>query len=153
MKKAVVPTVAKQMIREYIYAYSALSPQTGDCFSFISPLCNTDAMNSFLNQLANNYNNYKILMILDKAGWHVSHTVALPDNVKLMYLTPYSPELNPVELLWREIRAKYFKNRIFDTLEAVEETLVTGLAAYYNNKEAVTNLSKGFCYFNKIDGG
>jgi transposase len=125
VKKAVVPTVAKQMIREYIYAYSALSPQTGDCFSFISPLCNTDAMNSFLNQLANNYNNYKVLMILDKAGWHVSQTVALPENVKLMYLTPYPPELNPVELLWREIRAKYFKNRIFDTLDAVEETLLT----------------------------
>jgi len=83
----------------------------------------------------------------------VSHTLALPDNVKLMYLTPYSPKLNPVELLWREIRAKYFKNRIFDTLEAVEETLVTGLAAYYNNKEAVINLSKGFCYFNKVNGG
>jgi putative transposase len=92
VKKAVVPTVAKQIIREYIYAYSALSPQTGDCFSFISPLCNTDAMNSFLNQLANNYNNYKVLMILDKAGWHVSQTVALPENVKLMYLTPYSPQ-------------------------------------------------------------
>jgi putative transposase len=91
VKKAVVPTVAKQIIREYIYAYSALSPQTGDCFSFISPLCNTDAMNSFLNQLANNYNNYKVLMILDKAGWHVSQTVALPENVKLIYLTPYSP--------------------------------------------------------------
>jgi transposase len=62
------------------------------------------------------------------------------------------PKLNPVELLWREIRAKYFKNRIFDTLDAVEETLLTGLAAYYNNKEAVINLSKGFRYFNKLDG-
>jgi putative transposase len=153
VKKAVVPAVAKQMIREYVYAYSALSPQTGDCFSFISPLCNTDAMNIFLNQLADQYSNYRIVVILDKAGWHISKTLAVPVNIKLMHLTPYSPELNPVELLWREVRAKYFKNKIFETLNAVEETLAIGLAAYHNNKDATINLSKGFLYFNKIDGG
>jgi transposase len=153
VKKAVVPVVAKQMIREYIYAYSALSPQSGDCFSFISPICNTDAMNLFSGQLALHYCNYRIVIILDKAGWHISKSLALPGNIKLMHLTPYSPELNPVELLWREIRGKYFKNRIFETLDAVEETLATGLGAYHNNKEATLSLSNGYCYFNKIDGG
>jgi len=54
-----VPSVAKQMIREYIYAYSALSPQTGDCFSMISPLCNTEAMNEFLRQLSDQYPGYR----------------------------------------------------------------------------------------------
>jgi hypothetical protein len=107
-------------------------------------------MNSFLNQLANNYNNYKVLMILDKAGWHVSQTVALPEMLSSCIPPLIPPKLKTVELLWREIRANYFKNRIFDTLDAVEETLLTGLAAYYNNKEAVINLSKGFCYFNKV---
>ena len=153
VKKAVVPTVAKQMIREYTYAYSALSPQTGDCFSFISPLCNTDAMNSFLNQLAHYYSNYRIVMLLDKAGWHISKTLILPENIKLMHLTPYSPELNPVELLWREIRAKYFKNKIFKTLDEVEDTLAKALSDYHNNNNAVRSLSKGFSYFNKIDSG
>jgi transposase len=41
---------------------------------------------------------------LDKAGWHISKNILLPDNLFLMHLPPYSPELNPVELLWREIR-------------------------------------------------
>lgn len=45
------PSVAKQMIREYIYVYSALSPQSGNCYSMTSPYCNTDAMNEFLLQL------------------------------------------------------------------------------------------------------
>ncbi|MCW3111061.1 MAG: transposase family protein [Segetibacter sp.] len=147
VKKAVVPTVAKQMIREYIYAYSALCPQTGDCFSFISPLCNTGAMTLFLQQLSQQYSKYRIVMLLDKAGWHVSKNLELPENVKLMHLTPYSPELNPVELLWREIRAKYFKNRIFETLDAVEDTLVTALGYYHNNKHTVLSLSKGFFTF------
>jgi len=67
VKRSIIPSVAKQMIREYIYAYSALSPQTGDCYSIISPFCNTEAMNEFLQQLSDQYKHYRIILILDKA--------------------------------------------------------------------------------------
>jgi len=84
VKKDTVPSVARQMIREYIYAYSAIAPQSGNCFSMIAPCCNTEAMNCFLNQLAGQYNNYRIVLLLDKAGWHLSKNIRLPDNVLLM---------------------------------------------------------------------
>ncbi len=103
-----VPSVAKQMIREYVYAYSALSPQSGDCYSMISPFCNTEAMSEFLGQLSNYYKHYRIILILNKAGWHTGQLLQLADNIQLLHLNPYSPELNPVELLWREIRKKIF---------------------------------------------
>lgn len=148
-----VPMVARQMIREYIYAYSAIAPQTGDCFSMIAPYCNTDAMNCFLNQLANQYSNYRIVLILDKAGWHISKNIRLPDNLLLMHLPPYSPELNPVELLWREVRRKHFHNKIFNSLDHVEDTLMAALAFYHNNSDLVKKLAHGYSYFNKIDGG
>ena len=90
VRSDMVPSVAKQMIREYIYAYSALSPQTGDCFSMISPFCNTAAMNQFLQQLSIQYCNYRIVLILDKAGWHISKTLEIADNIKLMHLNAYS---------------------------------------------------------------
>lgn len=96
------------MVREY-NAYCALSPQTGDCYSMISPYCNTEAMNEFLQQLSNHYSTYRIIVILDKAGWHISKTLEIAGNIELLHLNPYSPELNPVELLWREIRRKYFQ--------------------------------------------
>ena len=139
-----VPTVARQMIREYIYAYSALSPQTGDCYSMISPLCNTEAMNEFLKQLSSYYCNYRIIIILDKAGWHISQSLEISDNIKLLHLNPYSPELNPVELLWREIRRKYFHNIIFADLNEVENTLEKALSNYHQQKQAVQQLGKGF---------
>ncbi len=144
VKRKMVPCVAKQMIREYIYAYSALSPQTGDCFSMISPLCNTGAMNEFLQQLANQYHNYRIILILDKAGWHISHSLEIASNIKLLHLNPYSPEHNPVELLWREIRRKYFHNMIFNSLDDVENTLTQALLNYHRSKEDVRKLSNGF---------
>ena len=146
VKASMVPSVARQMIREYIYAYSALSPQTGDCYSMISPYCNTEAMNEFLQQLSSHYNNYRIILILDKAGWHISQTLKIADNIKLLHLNPYSPEQNPVELFWREIRRKYFHNVIFQSLDEVETKLQQALLEYYQHKEAVQKLAKGFLY-------
>ena len=153
VKKDMVPSVARQMVREYIYAYSALAPQTGDCFSMIAPYCNTDAMNCFLQQLAVQYSDYRIVLILDKAGWHISRNISMPSNLFLLHLPPYSPELNPVELLWREIRRKYFHNKIFNSLDDVEDTLAVALASYHNNPNTVQKLANGYSFFNNIDGG
>jgi len=127
-----IACVARQMIREYNYAYSALSPQTGDCYSMIGPYCNTEAMKEFLQQLSTHYSNYRIILIPDKAGWHISRTLKITHNIKLLHLNPYSPEQNPVELLWREIRRKYFHNAIFANLDEVEVTLQHALFNYYN---------------------
>lgn len=139
-----IPAVAKQTIREYLYAYSALSPQTGDCYSMISPCCNTEAMNEFLKQLSAQYAGYRIILILDKAGWHRSQTLEIAKNIKLLHLNPYSPEHNPVELLWREIRRKYFHNNIFATLDAVEVALQKALLHYHDHKGEVKKLANGF---------
>ena len=136
--------MTKQLIGEYIYAYSALSPQTGDCYSMISPVCNTESMNEFLQQLSTQYSGYRIILMLDKAGWHISQSLKLAENIQLLHLNPYSPELNPVELLWREIRRKYFHNRIFTSLNKVEENLQQLHLDYHQNKEAINKLSKGF---------
>lgn len=132
------------MIREYVYAYCALSPQTGDCYSIISPVCNSHAMNEFLSQLASHYQQYRIILILDKAGWHISHSLQLPDNILIMHLAPYSPELNPVELLWREIRAKYFHNNIFQTMADVEDRLANALYDWHFKADAIKSLAEGF---------
>jgi transposase len=141
-----IPTVARQMIREYIYAYAAISPQTGDCYSIISPYCNTDAMNEFLQQVSSHYSHYRIIMILDKAGWHISTSLKVAPNIQLMHLAPYSPELNPVEVLWREVRRKYFHNKIFHTLDEVETVLEEALNDYHLNKTAIKQLSNGFLH-------
>jgi transposase len=146
VKKDAVPCVARQMIREYIYAYSAIAPATGDCFSIIAPQCNTDSMNHFLELLAAHYNDYRIVLLLDKAGWHISQGLKLPDNLVLLHLPPYSPELNPVELLWREIRRKHFHNKTFNSLDDVENTLNDALAQCHKNTSAIKQLSKGYSF-------
>lgn len=144
VKGKTVPCAAKQMIREYIYAYSALSPQTGDCFSMISPFWNTDAMNEFLQQLSSQLPQYRIILMADRAGWHISKSLQMADNIKTLLLNPYSPEQNPVELLWRETRRKYFHNKIFNSLDEVENTLMQALLNYHTHSDDIKNSPKDF---------
>jgi transposase len=93
--------VKKQVIREHTYAFSAVSPLSGETYSFISPVCNTAAMNELLRGLGAAYNQEQILMLTDSAGWHKSKELTLPKNIQLQLLPPYSPELNPTEHLSR----------------------------------------------------
>lgn len=66
-------------------------------------------------------------MVLDGAGWHRSASLRVPPNLHLLPLPPYAPELNPVEHLRDEIREKHFHNRVFDSLDALEDHLVVSL--------------------------
>ena len=68
-------------------------------------------------------------MLLDGAGWHTAHTVVVPENMRLVPLPPYSPELNPTEHVWDILREQCFANLVFDAMDGVEDQLVTALAA------------------------
>jgi len=140
--------VRQQMIREYIYAYTTVCPETGENYSIISPLNNTQAMNIFLEAFANTYCHYRIIMCLDGAGWHTSNKLVLPENIRLLRLPPYSPELNPTEHIWDYIREqKKFNNYTFLTLEAVEKQLMKSLKEINDEKE----LMKSMCNFKWIN--
>lgn len=76
-------------------------------------------------------------MILDGAGWHSSHALKVPKNIKLLPLPPYAPELNPVEHLWDELREKYFHNLAFESLDALEDQLEAGLKAMETEHRSV----------------
>jgi len=74
---------------------------------------------------------------MDKAGWHTFKKLVLPKNIVLWFIPPYSPELNPVKLLWRELRAKYFNNKTFKSLHQVDKHLEFALNDYAKNKLAI----------------
>jgi len=66
-------------------------------------------------------------MLADQAGWHVSQDLKVPENMRLIKLPPRSPELNPAEHIWEELREKNFANRAFRDLDEVEDHLCQGL--------------------------
>lgn len=117
------PSVPCHHIREYRYAYGAVEPKTGDSFFLVMPYCNTDCMNVFLRELSNTFPKDKILLVCDGASWHKSKTLEVPENINLIFIPPYTPEMNPIEQIWKEIRKLGFKNEVFKTLEKVIDGL------------------------------
>ena len=122
-RKGVRPSVPCHHIREYRYAYGAVEPLTGDHFFLVMPYCNTNCMNTFLRELSKAYANDQILLICDGARWHKSNGLEIPDHIHLTFIPPYTPEMNPIEQIWKEIRKRGFRNEIFDTLEKVVDRL------------------------------
>ena len=80
-------------------------------------------------------------MVVDGAGWHQSKSFALPENLRLHFLPPYSPELNPQEHIWDELREKYFHNQAFDSLDALEDQLVEGLRRLEQQPQIVKSIA------------
>lgn len=105
------------------YVYSAVSPKTGRDSTLLMPYVNSDCMNVFLNHMAKELEGREILLVMDGAGWHKSRALKIPKNIEIIYLPPYSPELNPVELLWKYIKDNVLKNKIYENLKILEEEL------------------------------
>ena len=117
--KGLRPTVPCHHIREYRYAYGAAEPLSGESFFLIMPYCNTDCMNVFLQELGKAYPNDMILLVCDGAAWHKAKALEILDNIRLLFLPPATPEMNPIEQIWKEIRKRGFRNELFQTLEKV----------------------------------
>jgi len=133
--------VKKQAIREYLYAFTAVCPQTGETCSIISPVCNTNAMNALLTETSIAFPLYRILMIMDSAGWHTTKKLKLPENISILPLPPYSPELNPTEHIWDYIREqKKFNNYTFNSLKDVDTQLGIALCELHDEKSIIRSM-------------
>lgn len=135
------PVCRNQFIREYFYVYSAVSPDEGEMFSLILPEASTEAMSVYCSELSMNYPDRKILMFMDKAGWHISKKLNLPANLTVEFLPPYSLELNPQENIWRYFRTNCFANVYFDSLDRVEDVLMREIPILSNDKEKVKSIT------------
>jgi transposase len=106
------------------------------------PYADSQTMNIFLKSLSEQQQNERIIICMDKAGWHTTNQLEVPKNIILWFLPPYSPELNPVELIWRELRAKYFNNKTFNALNDVDAHLEYALNDFAKDKESVKKLTR-----------
>jgi transposase len=91
----------------------------------VLPSVNAEAMSVFLSELSQRQQKEWILMVLDGAGGHRAKRLQGPANRQLIPLPPWSPQLNPVEHVWDEVREKWFAHRVFARREAVENQLLT----------------------------
>ena len=109
------PSAVRQTEYEWVYLWAAVEPATGQSIAMITPTVNTDLMNQFLSGLSGTLAaDEHAVLALDNAGWHVANALKIPENITLLPLPPYSPELNPAERLWLWLRSHQLSNRIYE---------------------------------------
>ena len=81
----------------------------------------------------------KIILVCDGASWHKSKSLEVPRNIRLVFLPPATPEMNPIEQVWKEIRKCGFKNEIFSTLDNVVERLCITIVSL--SKETIKSIT------------
>ena len=108
------PSAVKQCKYKWLYLFDAVCPVTGNSVAMIVPLVSVEAMDVYLKWISESVGpEMHIVLVLDRAGWHVSGKLVVPANITLHHLPPYSPELNPVENKWGYMRSHYLSNRCF----------------------------------------
>jgi hypothetical protein len=140
-KKPHRPMVRAMVTQQYTYAYGAVSPVDGRFDSLILPWVSGECMQLFLDEMAARYPDENIVMVLDGAGWHKNQEIELAENLRTVFLPPYSPELNPQEHVWDDLREKCFHNRAFDSMDALEMRLEEGLKSLESNPERVRSIT------------
>lgn len=131
------PRGRQQIAYQYLYLYVSVKPFTGEMFAMFLPRLNKQCFNVFVAERSCELTE-KTLLIVDGATAHRFERE--DERLELSKLPPYSPELNPVERLFQELRRR-LKFRVFDTLEAAENYVSETLQEFLTNQEQVKSLT------------
>lgn len=110
-----------------MYLYGAVNPATGDSVGMVGGSVGIEWMNQHLAWISAHVREspggdlVDVVLVLDRAGWHVSPKVKWPENIRPLFLPSYSPELNPVERLWHWLRSHRLSNRVYRGVEHLYE--------------------------------
>jgi transposase len=129
-----------------VYLFAACRPGTEEAFALDLPRATTEAMAVFLAAFAQQLApGVHAVLLLDRAGWHVTPALAVPDNVTLLPLPASSPELNPVERVWLYLRERFLSHRVLRDYEAVLGAACTAWNRLINETGRLASLT-GYPY-------
>jgi len=134
------PVAKIQCVYENYYIYGATEIANGENFFLEFPGMHTECFQCFIEKLSEEFPNSMNVLIADNAGIHKADRLTIPENIRLVFLPAYSPELNPVERFWQHIK-KYTKGKIFsdlnemkdyvaDILKGISEKTVASIVGY-----------------------
>jgi transposase len=125
----VQPIGVVQHVFEWFYVYGAVEPTTGERFFLELPYLNAESFQLFVNTFAEAFPDSLNLLLLDNSGAHTAQRLTLPANVRLVFLPPYCPELNPIERVWHDLKDALAWLQ-FPNLDVQQDYLMTLLQGY-----------------------
>jgi len=111
--KGVKPICRFQQVFQSTWLYGVFSPLTGDHFMLEFPTCDSDCFQGFLDLFSERKPDELLIIVLDNATFHKAKKLVVPSNIRLIFLPPYAPELNPAEKMWQKFK-RAFSNNMFE---------------------------------------
>jgi transposase len=119
-KRGSRPRLKRQQQFEYAYIFGAVCPASSQSVGLVLPASNSFAMREHLKEIAKAVPEGRhAVLILDGASWHTTKKIRIFKNLSIMILPPASPELNPVEQIWQQLRDNWLANRCYAGYEAI----------------------------------
>lgn len=135
------PRRVRQTQYEWRYMFAAVCPQTGQSNGWLMSTADTEMMNVHLRDISRQVGEeVHVLLLMDQAGWHTAKKLEVPENITIVLLPPYSPQLNPVELIWRYLRQRYLSNRAHADGEALEEAVAEAWNRFAREPERIVRM-------------
>ncbi len=124
------------------YLFGAVCSERDVGAALVLPKANAWAMDRHLEEIRHHVAvGAHGVVVLDQAGWHDSRCLEVPDNITLLPLPSYSPELNPVENVWQYLRQNFLSNRVYDDEEAITNACCTAWNALVNRPGKITEIA------------
>lgn len=138
--KGIKPKGLDQNSYENFYIYGMIAPFTGDSFFYDFNILDGICFEAFLREFSKEYPNTLNIIVLDNASAHTTSKINIPENIKLVFQPPYTPEVNPVERLWQYIKDKIawnifqdleaLRNKVYDILNSLKEDTIMSISLY-----------------------
>ena len=123
------------------YLFGAICPKRGIGAALVLPIANTQAMQLHLDEISKHVaRKAHGVVLMDRAGWHATGKLQVPENLTIILLPSKSPELNPVENIWQYLRANWLSNRVFETYEDIVDAACEAWNKLIEQPETITSI-------------
>lgn len=137
------PRAPRDTRYQWAYIFGAVCPQRAIGAALVLPYVNRQAMNLHLQEISRAVApGAHAVLVLDGAGWHTSPTLQVPDNITLLPLPPYAPELNPVENVWEYLRANNLAIRVCDTYDAIVDSCCEAWSSFVATPGRIASITR-----------
>lgn len=124
------------------YIFAAVCPARAEGAALVLPHADTEAMQLHLEEISRTVvPDAHGIVVMDKASWHTTPALKVPGNLSILYLPPYSPELNPQENIWQYLRQTYLSNRLFETYEDIVDACCKAWNALLAEAGRITSIA------------
>ena len=125
------------------YLFGAVCPARKTGAAIVMPEVNIDAMNEHLAAISGCVSvDAMAVLVLDKAGWHTSARLTVPDNIVLLPLPPYAPELNPGENVWEFMRKNWLGHQVWRSYKAIVDACCEAWNKLMQMPERIASLTQ-----------